>query len=594
MPSALPLAQAADPRLGLGLIGLLLALALALLLVWRRDALRAGADPARPAWFAFAIRVHLLLVTAWFVGPAITALAQPTASLTRMFPRLVPLVSILGIVLLAVLPICITLAAVFVAGDVERRLRGSGRTLGERLLQTGTGLVIAMLPLAGLLAASAVLTTGNVRAAVGCALTGFVGALWMAGRRAGVLGLKPEAATAGPLRDRLFELAARAGVRVRQVYVLSASRTKLANAFAVRGGSVLLTDHLLEQLSRREVDAVIAHELAHLRHRHPAKLGAAFAVPFAAILVTLSFVPPFAWLGTAPGIAMAGFAGWVSLLTWAKRFERQADRDAVQLTGDAPALITALVRIARLNAFPVDWSRGEEWVLTHPSVRRRGRARGDAGFVGLAPEEGGATYEGFADWDLGFLELDAIALRYEGERTRFALERDRIVSLALTAGLPGWIPAPRVAIRWRAADGTLHAFSVRNARAVTLHEIAGESRRLLSELEQWHAQPAPAGIRAIGGGEPPRAGAVTGTTHTELASPRTLIPIVPLLVALALLAALAAGLPLTPGYGPGAFEVMGAGLLAIVGLRVPLWRAVAGGRKPAPAPSPVHHEHPAA
>src|SRR5262249_38147324 len=155
---------------------------------------------------------------------------------------------------LAVLPVGITVAVVLVMGDVERRLRGAGWTQRQRLTHTVLGLAVMLLPLGGLATASALLATGHVRAAVGCAFAGFVLAIWVAGRRAGQLGLRPESATSGSLRDRLFELAARAGVRVRQVYVLSASRVKLANAFAVRGGNIALTDHLLQQLSRREVE----------------------------------------------------------------------------------------------------------------------------------------------------------------------------------------------------------------------------------------------------------------------------------------------------------------------------------------------------
>src|SRR5262249_27464519 len=207
-----------------------------------------------------------------------------------------------------------------------------------------------------------------------------------AGRNAAVLGLRPEAATSGPLRDRLFELAARACVRVRQVYVLSASRAKMANAFAVRAGSILLTDHLLEHLSRREIDGVIAPELAQLRHNHPAKLGAGFAVPFAVVTVIIwaALGSRYSSLGLAPCIALAGLLGAISLRWWARRFEYQADRGAAQLTGDAPALITALVRISRLNAMPGDWSRAEGWVLTHPSVRRRALARAARGLLPVA------------------------------------------------------------------------------------------------------------------------------------------------------------------------------------------------------------------
>ena len=204
---------------------------------------------------------------------------------------------------------------------------------------------------------------------------------------------------------------------------------------------------------------------------------------------------------------------------------------------------------------------------------RRVRGAGGGAFVGLAPGAGGMTYEGYADWDLGTLDLDPVALRYEGEQARFALERERIVSIQLVQGLPGWFPAPRVAVRWREASGAEHTFTVRDARARRLHQIAGLSRRLLDDLRRWHAQPAPAGVRPIDGGEPPREDSVTGTPHAELASPRTLIPALPLVLAMALLASLASGLSLASGAEPGALDVFGAALLTLAALRLPLWRA---------------------
>ena len=73
----------------------------------------------------------------------------------------------------------------------------------------------------------------------------------------------------GVLRDRVFELARLAGVKVNQVYLWQTKDDRSANAAAVVGNKVLLTDYLLQNLSKRQVDYVVAHELAHLRHRHP-------------------------------------------------------------------------------------------------------------------------------------------------------------------------------------------------------------------------------------------------------------------------------------------------------------------------------------
>ena len=74
------------------------------------------------------------------------------------------------------------------------------------------------------------------------------------------------------LKDRVTRLMARCGFQSKGFFVMDGSkRSAHANAYFTGFGAskrVVFYDTLLEQLSPGEVDAVLAHELGHFKHRH--------------------------------------------------------------------------------------------------------------------------------------------------------------------------------------------------------------------------------------------------------------------------------------------------------------------------------------
>lgn len=193
--------------------------------------------------------------------------------------------------------------------------------------------------------------------------------------------LVPQALSVGELRDRIFELAGQAGVPLREIYVLPAARVRLANAYAIEADRILLTDFLLAHFTRREVAAIAAHEIDHLRQkrRTPWALIGGCAV----ILVAFIFLVVFFDAGARVLDEFTHPTGpvWplpLLLLTWvfpstfhSRRSEMKADAGAARLTGDPEAMISTLVRLARLNLLPMRWSFLEELFSTHPSTIRR-------------------------------------------------------------------------------------------------------------------------------------------------------------------------------------------------------------------------------
>lgn len=185
----------------------------------------------------------------------------------------------------------------------------------------------------------------------------------------------------GTVRDDLLGMCRRHGVRVRE-FLLWRTDGSMINA-AVMGlvgrlRYVLLTDALLESMTREQVQAVMAHELGHVKRHHMSWLILSLiaALLAASVLVSVPFIavePPLGETAVWFDGAASAAAGVVALLAFgwvSRRYERQADTFAVQhlsglggeggagvVTAEAVAAMqSALEAVAALNS--VDPRRG--------------------------------------------------------------------------------------------------------------------------------------------------------------------------------------------------------------------------------------------
>jgi Zn-dependent protease with chaperone function len=131
----------------------------------------------------------------------------------------------------------------------------------------------------------------------------FVAFLFLGGRGPRLMVFTQLALPAGELRDRIMELARKAAVRVRQIQVLPPDRWRLLDLWALPVNDVHLTPALLPSLSKREVDALVAHELAYLWRRRGRKVwhwffflawGSVVGGSFAWLL-TRGMIEPMRW-----------------------------------------------------------------------------------------------------------------------------------------------------------------------------------------------------------------------------------------------------------------------------------------------------------
>src|SRR3954463_34967 len=203
----------------------------------------------------------------------------------------------------------------------------------------------------------------------------------------------PHALTTGELRDRVFALAEKARVKVTQIFVIPTGKGQIANAYATGNRVVMFTDYLLQHLSKREVDAVAAHEIAHLELGHVKKralaLYAALVMPALLGLCMEIFFNPARNSTMPAGVvaqlysAAAWFWHWsqrdfvlilAALMLFyllSRRFEFAADERAVALNGDPEAQITGLLKLSRLSLMPIQWGKATGAWLTHPSMVKR-------------------------------------------------------------------------------------------------------------------------------------------------------------------------------------------------------------------------------
>lgn len=205
---------------------------------------------------------------------------------------------------------------------------------------------------------------------------------------------------AGPFRDQVVEMAADAGIEVREVLVMDASRrTTKVNAYFTGVGQtkrIVFYDNLLRDFSQREAELVLAHEIGHWKHHHITigiLLGTGGALVFFLLyrLVLAGYGVPAGHPSTVPLLLL--FMMVFSLLTMpaqnavSRAFERQADRTSIQLTGDASGAAAMSANLAARNLADVQPHPFIRSLLfTHPPTLERIAAfEEQAGSKGLNP-----------------------------------------------------------------------------------------------------------------------------------------------------------------------------------------------------------------
>ena len=654
-------------------------------LVARALALRRPERPVEPRWFGFAQAIHALSLAAWFgwfvalPTPAVRGLAGALARHTGAFA---PAIGGLAFVLP---PLVVAIALSLLVHDVARRLRSSDVPWTNMLLQLSWFTVMLAGPALALGMIAGHIARGDVRGGLPWLLPAALALMLGSRGWRRAIGFLPQAVTHGELRDAVFALAARARVALSQLYVVPMRRSRLANAFAVQNRTVILTDYLLARLDRAEVDAVLAHEVAHLQLGHTRTLGLARAFSLA-VPITMSMFGVH-----APWTLAAFVAGQVAFTAISRRLEFAADAGALALGARPESLISGLARITRLNHLPGRWARGLTPFLTHPGLDARANAiarraalapervtealapppepaspyavpafvevgaklfdssfkagrvasltwlllavaalapvalfaaaslpgaptlprplwvplgalasfaalwlatdrlaprslrglkeriarrlalpaGGEPWYVGLSPDANARTYEGFSNWDIGFITLAPGRLEYAGGECGFTLTPAQVVELRVVRGFPSWVPTAVVLLRWRDAAGPEGVLRLGLADAGVLHHSRRAALKLLDALERWRSETGAVASHGAGTLELPPHLPVTGATPGFGVNAAFMVRLAVVLAFLTALACAVSRLPFASWRGPGWTDAWGAALIATLLWNVP-------------------------
>lgn len=171
------------------------------------------------------------------------------------------------------------------------------------------------------------------------------------------------------LTEQVKSLSERAGVHLSRVLQMDASRRSThSNAYFTGIGRVkrvVLFDTLLAQMTHPEILAVLAHELGHWKKHHVLfRTLASYAVSFVALFLLWrmagsALVPELVGASelsfAARAVVLATLASLLAFpltplfAAWSRRDEWEADRFAVDLSGLAGELASALAKLSREN-----------------------------------------------------------------------------------------------------------------------------------------------------------------------------------------------------------------------------------------------------
>jgi STE24 endopeptidase len=192
------------------------------------------------------------------------------------------------------------------------------------------------------------------------------------------------------IKNKILDLCKKTGVQIKGVFVFDMSKnTKKANAaFTGLGKSkrIILGDTLMEKFNEDEIESVFAHEVGHYKRKHIFKLMfLSTIITFAGLYITsvlysvslnsfgfnyiyeISALPLLTLFLSLYGLITTPISNILS-----KKYEREADKYALDATGNNEAFISAMEKLAEQNLADKEPNKIIEFLFhSHPSLQKR-------------------------------------------------------------------------------------------------------------------------------------------------------------------------------------------------------------------------------
>jgi hypothetical protein len=315
--------------------------------------LRTALNPALPAdrrWTHFETMESLTPFLIWLCWPVIVSSGDGFSILRLAAGGEDFLGALLAVMLAAIPPFAVQVASAALVAPVYSQLRGLETTPGQLMSAALWKNAAWLSPLMLTLLLSDPLHTLNTGTLIVLFAFFQLAGLVLHRQAFAVTGAKGSRVTMGELKDSMMQLAATAGAKVKRVYLIPDNPWKRVDAYSVGDGSIAVSSAVLQQLSRKEVDAMATESMVWLRSSNDQKLMAGQAIGILAVFLSAHLVErKLTPAAIEVSIGYASIMVYSALAAAAHRMQSRADALTLKLTADWQFLIAGIVKLERMR-----------------------------------------------------------------------------------------------------------------------------------------------------------------------------------------------------------------------------------------------------